>query len=56
MQRELESAKQAADQAKAQVNGAREDRAASLNSELEKTNGLGNPGDLAGSYIKVGEC
>lgn len=63
MQRELENAKKAADQANAQGTELAK-RPASLNSELEKANAQGNmvdPGnagrqsDLAASYVKVGD-
>jgi len=54
MQSELENTKQAADEAKAQAAELRK-RAVSLSSALEKANALGNAGDLATSYIEIGD-
>ena len=54
MQSELENAKQAADEATAQAAELAK-RAASLNSALEKAKALGNDGDLATSYVEIGD-
>jgi tetratricopeptide (TPR) repeat protein len=53
-QGELENAKQAADEATARA-AELAIRAASLNSALEKANAIGNAGDLATSYIEIGD-
>ena len=53
-QGELENAKQAADEATAQAAELAK-RAASLNSALEKANAIGNAGDLATSYVEIGD-